>query len=196
MKTNTFPSKIIFIIFLTGGILLFQFGFVFYYFCFKHGFCSLPTDIATWGQFGDFIGGTINPLLTFFTFIILLYALHEQKKELHYQYTQFAIDQLIKTIEMLINENDVYMKKYIHNEMVDFKNNNSYPVIIDIRNAIGDIYVYLKKIDYLDPQSPLIFYYKRKLIKFVECLTVKGYFTEENQSQKELILYFRNNKIT
>lgn len=33
---------------------------------------------AEWGQFGDFFGGTLNPLLSFFTFIVLLYTVSLQ----------------------------------------------------------------------------------------------------------------------
>jgi Putative phage abortive infection protein len=36
-------------------------------------------DLGTWG---DFVGGTLNPILTFATFIGLLYTIHLQKREL------------------------------------------------------------------------------------------------------------------
>lgn len=34
----------------------------------------------TWGQFGDYFGGVLNPILSFFAFMALLFTLHEQKQ--------------------------------------------------------------------------------------------------------------------
>lgn len=43
---------------------------------------SLSDDTATWGQFGDFVGGTLNSVFAFFSFMILLSSLRLQLKEL------------------------------------------------------------------------------------------------------------------
>lgn len=42
----------------------------------------LPEDRALWGQFGDFVGGTLNPILTFLTFCVVLATLYFQRTEL------------------------------------------------------------------------------------------------------------------
>jgi hypothetical protein len=43
---------------------------------------AIPLDNAKWGQFGDFFGGTLNPLLSFLGLIALLATLWVQNTEL------------------------------------------------------------------------------------------------------------------
>lgn len=43
---------------------------------------SLSEKQGTWGQFGDFIGGTLNPTFSFITVVILIATLRTQKSEL------------------------------------------------------------------------------------------------------------------
>jgi uncharacterized membrane protein len=49
-----------------------------------HYFSNLPVkaDAAPWGQFGDFFGGTLNPIFGFLSVIALLAALVIQGREL------------------------------------------------------------------------------------------------------------------
>ncbi|UCP00061.1 hypothetical protein LF844_09690 [Metapseudomonas lalkuanensis] len=41
---------------------------------------SVVADQEKWGQFGDYFGGILNPILSFFAFLAVLYTLHEQKR--------------------------------------------------------------------------------------------------------------------
>ncbi|VAW73737.1 hypothetical protein MNBD_GAMMA14-2378 [hydrothermal vent metagenome] len=43
---------------------------------------DITSDNEKWGTFGDFIGGTLNPILSFLALIALLYTIHIQSKEL------------------------------------------------------------------------------------------------------------------
>jgi len=43
---------------------------------------EISSDPADWGVFGDYLGGTINPILGFFSFMLLLLNLHLQRKQL------------------------------------------------------------------------------------------------------------------
>lgn len=43
---------------------------------------SISDDSATWGTFGDFIGGVLNPIFGFITIMILLYTMSLQTDEL------------------------------------------------------------------------------------------------------------------
>lgn len=45
---------------------------------------GIANDQEIWGQFGDFIGGTLNPIFGFLTLIALLLTLVVQSKELHH----------------------------------------------------------------------------------------------------------------
>lgn len=67
---------------LVYGIVL---GFVvivvgFYMYHFRSYYISLNPD--DWGTFGDFMGGTLNPLLAFFSFMLLLLNLKLQREQL------------------------------------------------------------------------------------------------------------------
>lgn len=42
----------------------------------------IATDASSWGAFGDYIGGVINPILGFFSFMALLITLDLQRKQL------------------------------------------------------------------------------------------------------------------
>lgn len=53
--------------------------FAIYFWKFNSG---LPDDTSTWGQFGDFIGGTINPFFGLLSLLALLWTLIIQSKEL------------------------------------------------------------------------------------------------------------------
>ncbi|MEI7255874.1 hypothetical protein [Dickeya dadantii] len=39
---------------------------------------SISTDTAVWGQLGDYVGGLLNPILSFLTFIIVISSLNTQ----------------------------------------------------------------------------------------------------------------------
>lgn len=58
------------------GSYLVRFGFDV-----KSGFPGIG-DSATWGQFGDFIGGTTNPIFAFLAFLGVLWTIGLNHKEL------------------------------------------------------------------------------------------------------------------
>ena len=43
---------------------------------------SVTNDSATWGTFGDYLGGTLNPIISFLALIGLLITIHQQAKEM------------------------------------------------------------------------------------------------------------------
>lgn len=62
---------------IAGAIIVFVFGFYVANFPF-----GISADQNSWGTFGDFIGGTLNPLLAFMGLIALLYTIIIQSTEL------------------------------------------------------------------------------------------------------------------
>lgn len=70
------------------------------YFIEFNGELAKKQDI--WGQFGDYVGGTLNPMLSFVTIMILLYTGNLQRKELDKASEQLKISEnsLIKQIEI------------------------------------------------------------------------------------------------
>jgi len=57
---------------------------------------ELATESDKWGQFGDYIGGTLNPILAFLSFSALLFTIYIQVKQLN-----FADEQLKRTLDEL-----------------------------------------------------------------------------------------------
>lgn len=60
-------------------VVLVVFG-IYLLFFWSHKFSSDP---AAWGQFGDFIGGTANPILSFITLVLLAFTLGIQNRQLN-----------------------------------------------------------------------------------------------------------------
>jgi hypothetical protein len=65
------------LLFLAGllGALLITLVSLFYAKHFRNGVSSSQ---EVWGQFGDYFGGVLNPILSFFAFCALLYTVHLQ----------------------------------------------------------------------------------------------------------------------
>jgi len=63
---------------LAGGCVI-LFTWLSYWIRFGHGF-NFSIDPAVWGQFGDFLGGVINPLLTFISVILLINSVGLQRQ--------------------------------------------------------------------------------------------------------------------
>ncbi|TCS32906.1 hypothetical protein EDC30_11917 [Paucimonas lemoignei] len=58
------------------------------YFSRFHGGFSEKQDV--WGQFGDFIGGTVNPLLSFLSLIALIFTVVLQTRQLEHSREELA----------------------------------------------------------------------------------------------------------
>jgi len=48
----------------------------------KLGSLTFSSDVATWGQFGDFVGGTTNPLLAFLSLLALCHTILLQLRQI------------------------------------------------------------------------------------------------------------------
>lgn len=72
VKIQYIQKTIAIVVIGTACALIFLYGSTF-------GF-SLSTKQETWGQFGDFLGGLLNPLVGCFTLALLLFALHLQNE--------------------------------------------------------------------------------------------------------------------
>lgn len=55
----------------------------FYYWFSVHLDRRVSEDVSVWGAFGDFVGGTLNPLVSLFTLMIVCRAYLSQREELH-----------------------------------------------------------------------------------------------------------------
>ncbi|MDC7250317.1 MAG: putative phage abortive infection protein [Sphaerochaetaceae bacterium] len=92
---------------------------------------SISKSSADWGTFGDFMGGTLNPMLAFLSFIALLYTIKLQSKELSLsrkelaetrKATQDSADALkaqSESIKLQNFENTFFNMLDLHNKIVD-----------------------------------------------------------------------------
>lgn len=71
---------------MAGAVLLAAFGF--YSFNFPGG---LSASQGTWGEFGDFVGGAINPIIGFFTILLLSISLRQNHKALAQTHEELAL---------------------------------------------------------------------------------------------------------
>lgn len=95
---------------LLGGLGIAFVGTAFGYYVYKFG-----TDVLVshekWGQFGDFLGGTTNPLLALLTFLGVLWTIsltHDDRKD---QQVQDEKDDLYRIVEAINIEIDNLLKE-------------------------------------------------------------------------------------
>lgn len=106
-------------------ILLFGLGFVGVVFCLGTGcfyayFFSKHDSVIktdTWGPFGDFYGGLLNPIIGLFALIGLLWTIYQNQRELN-----FTRLELSKSSEALINNNKIAKKQDERERIKEAKN--------------------------------------------------------------------------
>lgn len=91
---QSLPSPLKYSIFF-ALFLIFGFFSLYAYWFYYHLSLNLSTSPTDWGAFGDFIGGILNPLLTFISFIALLSTIVLQMKELQETKRELKINQKI-----------------------------------------------------------------------------------------------------
>ena len=64
---------------------------------------SITNDSATWGTFGDYLGGTLNPIISFLALIGLLYTIHQQAQEM-----QATRNELERTAEQQSRQSEIF----------------------------------------------------------------------------------------
>jgi len=102
----------------------------FYFFRFRGG---LSDDTAIWGQFGDFVGGTLNSVFAFFSFMILLSSLRLQLKEL-----RLTREELEATRKELAASSTAQRRQASHFETEAKKNDHTF-AISQISSFVSDI---------------------------------------------------------
>lgn len=87
-------------------------------------FGGLPAGgTETWGQFGDFVGGTLNSVFAFFSFMVLIASLRLQAKELRLTRAELAL-----TRRELASASDIQHKQVRHLELEATKKDLLYSI--------------------------------------------------------------------
>lgn len=84
-------NKLNWLLYVAIGLLLSTLGFYFYNF--NNG---LTSESSNWGAFGDFMGGTLNPIFALFSLFAIIYTIKIQTQEL-----EFSREELKATKEEL-----------------------------------------------------------------------------------------------
>ncbi len=71
---------------------------------------SVTNDSATWGTFGDYLGGTLNPIISFLALIGLLYTIHQQAQEMQAtrEELKLAAEQQRQQVEQQSRQSEIF----------------------------------------------------------------------------------------
>lgn len=101
---------------------------------------KIPKDVAIWGAFGDYLGGTLNPIFAFASFIALLYTINLQSKEL-----KASREELELTREELTRSADAQKEQSESIKIQNFE--NTFFNMLNLHNE-GIKYMILKELSY------------------------------------------------
>ena len=167
------PSSLLTIL---GGLAALAFAGVItlYWYHFKN--LHITNDSATWGTFGDYLGGTLNPIISFLALIGLLYTIHQQAQEM-----QATRDELERSAEQQSRQSEIFNLQQFEStffSLLEQHNKTIEKVETDIAKVNGDIESHYKKgldtITEAQPSEGMSNYYAIEIINHNQ--TLKGYF--------------------
>jgi len=144
-----------------------------YFFNFNNGF---STDKEDWGTFGDFIGGTLNPLFAFLSLFAIIYTIKIQTQELEYtrEELQATKEELSKSRIAQEEQSEAFKIQNLSISQQTFEN-TFFKLLEHHNELIGEFYVEAKGLY----KKIVLEEYKKKLVdSFLENNTgiVKTYF--------------------
>lgn len=122
-KSNKFLKEWWGIIFIAFIAMLTILIFGYFYFS-KHSLSWLSGEVEELGQMGDFFGGTLNPILAFLSFCLLLITIKLQSKELKNSRKELsksskALKKQSKSLKLQNFENTFFKMLDLHNKTVN-----------------------------------------------------------------------------
>lgn len=93
---------------------------LFYRMNFEGGFSSQQGD---WADFGSYVGGSLGPILSFVSILIVLWALKSQVKDSKIKQDQDTYFKLLEFLNHTISE--IEIDRYVNGELVSTRNGNS-----------------------------------------------------------------------
>ncbi len=166
------PSSLLTIL---GGLAALAFAGVItlYWYHFKN--LHITNDSATWGTFGDYLGGTLNPIISFLALIGLLYTIHQQAQEM-----QATRDELERSAEQQSRQSEIFNLQQFEStffSLLEQHNKTIEKVETDIAKVNGDIESRYKGLDTIteaQPSEGMSNYHAIEIINHNQNL--KGYF--------------------
>ncbi len=112
---------------------------------------SVTNDSATWGTFGDYLGGTLNPIISFLALIGLLYTIHQQAQEM-----QATRDELERTAEQQSRQSEIFNLQQFESTFFSLlEQHNKVVERIEVESIYEELHnIYNKKIDKIITREP------------------------------------------
>ena len=112
---------------------------------------SVTNDSATWGTFGDYLGGTLNPIISFLALIGLLYTIHQQAQEL-----QATREELKQAAEQQHRQADIFNLQQFESTFFSLlEQHNKVLERIEVESIYEKLHnIYNKKIDQITKREP------------------------------------------
>ena len=143
---------------------------------------SITNDSATWGTFGDYLGGTLNPIISFLALIGLLYTIHQQAQEMQATREELkqAAEQQRQQVEQQSRQSEIFNLQQFEStffSLLEQHNKIIEKVETDLNKINGDIerrYKGLDTITETPPSEEMSNYHAIEIINHNH--TLKGYF--------------------
>lgn len=119
---------------------------------------SITNDSATWGTFGDYLGGTLNPIISFLALIGLLYTIHQQAQEMQATREELkqAAEQQRQQVEQQSRQSEIFNLQQFESTFFSLlEQHNKAVEKIEAESIFEELHnIYNKKIDQITTRKP------------------------------------------
>ena len=119
---------------------------------------SVTNDSATWGTFGDYLGGTLNPIISFLALIGLLYTIHQQAQEMQATREELkqAAEQQRQQVEQQSRQSEIFNLQQFESTFFSLlEQHNKTVEKIEAESIFEELHnIYNKKIDQITTRKP------------------------------------------
>ena len=119
---------------------------------------SVTNDSATWGTFGDYLGGTLNPIISFLALIGLLYTIHQQAQEMQATREELkqAAEQQRQQVEQQSRQSEIFNLQQFESTFFSLlEQHNKAVEKIEAESIFEELHnIYNKKIDQITTRKP------------------------------------------
>ena len=148
MNKGNKPNRLLWIL---GGIAVAAFIFVLERYINNFKTFPIANDSATWGTFGDYLGGTLNPIISFLALIGLLYTIHQQAQEM-----QATREELEQAAEQQRRQSEIFNLQQFESTFFSLlEQHNKVVERIEVESIYEELHnIYNKKIDQITTRKP------------------------------------------
>ena len=148
MNKGNKPNRLLWIL---GGIAVAAFIFVLERYINNFKTFPIANDSATWGTFGDYLGGTLNPIISFLALIGLLYTIHQQAQEM-----QATREELEQAAEQQRRQSEIFNLQQFESTFFSLlEQHNKAVEKIEAESIFKKLHdIYNKKIDQITTRKP------------------------------------------